>query len=105
MEQRQDIRKEVDLTLESLDGMTRAEASPFFFTRLMARMEAEPLNPWTRAMLFLAKPAVSLSLLFFFLLFNGFLILSSLQEQEEAGTQDYVAQQISYFDNLTSPLP
>ena len=98
------IQNEVELTLNSLDGLKRAEASPFFFTRLTARMESAPLSVWTRAFAFLSQPAVSLSLLFFFLLLNGYLVFSSLQENEEAGsTQDYVAQQISYFDNQINP--
>lgn len=104
MEKEPTIQNEVERTLNSLDGMSRAEASPFFFTRLTAKMESAPLSYWTRAMAFLAQPAVSLSILFFFLLLNGYLVFSSLQESEEAGTtQDYVAQQISYFDNQNNP--
>lgn len=98
------IHNEVELTLNCLDGLSRAEASPFFFTRLTAKMESAPLSVWTRALAFLSQPAVSLSLLFFFLLLNGYLVFSSLQENEETGsTQDYVAQQISYFDNQINP--
>ena len=101
MEKLPTIQNEVELTLNSLNGMQRAEASPFFFTRLTAKMEASPLSFWTRAMAFLSQPAVSLSLLLFFLVLNGYLVFSSLQESEEvSSTQDYVAQQISYFDNL-----
>lgn len=101
METRPTIQNEVELTLISLDGVQRAKPSPFFYTRLMAKMESSPLSLWSRAMAFLSQPAVSLSLLFFFLLLNGYLVFSSLQESEDAGTtQDYVAQQISYFDNL-----
>lgn len=98
------IQNEVEQTLNSLNGLSRAEASPFFYTRLTARMESAPLSVWTRALAFLSQPAVSLSLLFFFLVLNGYLVFSSLQENEEAGsTQEYVAQQISYFDTPNNP--
>lgn len=100
MEQWSNMENQVERTLNSLDAVSRAEASPFFYTRLMARMESAPLSVWTRAVAFLAQPAVSLSILFFFLLLNGYLVFSSLKESEEPSTQDYVSQQISYFDNL-----
>lgn len=101
MEKRSTIQNEVELTLNSLDGVQRAEASPFFYSRLMAKLESSPLSIWTKAMMFLSQPVVSLSLLFFFLLLNGYLVFSSLQEHEDVGNaQDYVAQQITYFDNL-----
>lgn len=101
MEQHTNIENQVDLTLNSLDGISKAEASPFFYTRLMAKMESTPGNMWTRSIAFLAQPAVSLSLLFFFLILNGYLVFSSFEENDDmGGTQDYVAQQISYFDNL-----
>lgn len=101
MEQQPTMQNQVELTLSSLDEVSRAEASPFFYTRLMAKMESSPVSIWTKAISFLAQPAVSLSLLFFFLLLNGYLVFSSLEENEDlSSTQDYVAQQISYFDNL-----
>lgn len=101
MEKMPTIQNEVERTLNSLDVMQRAEASPFFYTRLTAKMEASPVSVWTKALAFLSQPAVSISLLFFFLLLNGYLVFSSLQESEDMGnTQDYVAHQISYFDNL-----
>jgi hypothetical protein len=94
---------EVESTLNSLDGLQPVGTDPFFYTRLIARMEATPPNFWARAAYFLAQPAVSLSILFFFLVLNGFLIFSAGQETEEGPHQEYVAQQISYFDNLTNP--
>jgi hypothetical protein len=36
-----DIDKQIAETLNSLDGINRAEPKPFFFTRLEARMENE----------------------------------------------------------------
>jgi hypothetical protein len=104
MQQYDDIQRQVDLTMGSLDGMSKAEATPFFYTRLMARMEAGSDSIWTRSLAFLAKPAVALSILVVFLLINGYLIMSNLNQTEENFQQDYVAQQISYFET-NSPAP
>lgn len=98
MEQHHDIQRQIDLTMGSLDGMSKAETTPFFYTRLMARMESGSDSIWTRSLAFLARPAVALSILFVFLLINGYLIMSNLNQPEENFQQDYVAQQISYFE-------
>jgi hypothetical protein len=96
-------QEEAEATLNSLEGLQPVGTDSFFYTRLMARMESTPPNFWAKAAYFLAQPAVSLSILIFFLLLNGFLIFSDGPETEEAQPQDYVAQQISYFDNLNNP--
>jgi hypothetical protein len=41
MKKQQHIQEEVEKTLNSLDGIKRAEPKPFFYTRLQARMEQQ----------------------------------------------------------------
>lgn len=91
--------KEVQLTLNSLDGAERASAGPYFYTRLMARMESEEASIWVRSAAWLARPQVALGLLVFFLLVNGLLLFNSLNDKEEVAAPDYVAQQITYFES------
>ena len=97
------IQGEVERTMESLEGLKRAETAPFFYTRLMARLERTEANAWNRWMEFLSRPAVSLGLLLVFLLMNGYLLFSKLSADDEQVTpgSEYVAQQITYFDNPT----
>jgi hypothetical protein len=54
-------------------------------------------------MAWLAKPAVSLGILLLFLMLNGYLLMNRFQQEDEQVTPgtEYVAQQISYFDNGT----
>lgn len=104
MQHKQDLQKELDLTLNSFDGASRAEAPAFFYTRLIARMESGSVSIWSRWVEILARPAVSLGILFIFLLMNGYLILNNLPQEEEVSQQDYVSQQITYFDT-NSPNP
>jgi hypothetical protein len=69
----------------------------------MARLDRSEATIWSRSMSFLSRPTVSLGLLFLFLLMNGYLILNRIgseDDQSPVGTE-YVAQQISYFDNST----
>ncbi len=100
MKSKQDIDQLAEQILNSLDGIERAETQPFFYTRLMARMEGSGMNQWNRWMAFLSKPAVSLALLFVFLMINGFLIFNKLESQKEVSgaTSDYAQMQVAYLD-------
>jgi hypothetical protein len=104
MQQKEDLQKEVDLTLNSFEGASRAEAPAFLYTRLIARMESRSASIWSRWVEVLARPAVSLGILFIFLVMNGYLILSNISQEDETTQQDYVAQQITYFES-NSPNP
>ncbi len=104
MQHKEDLQKEIERTLNSFDGASRAQASPFFYTRLIGRMESGNISIWNRWVEFLARPAVSLGILFVFLLMNGYLILNNLPQDEEPGQPEYVSQQITYFDTNT-PTP
>jgi hypothetical protein len=97
MKSRTNIDLEAEQIMNSLDGIQKAETPPYFFTRLMARMEGGQANPWNRWMVFLAKPAVSLALVFVFLLINGWLVFSRLDSQNDMGN-DYTMAQVSYID-------
>jgi len=44
MEKRNKIENEIKRTLESLDGIKRAEANPFLFTRIESRLEKPENN-------------------------------------------------------------
>lgn len=47
MKKKQRIQEEVEKTLNSLEGIKRAEPRPFFYTRLQAKME-QKLRPKAR---------------------------------------------------------
>jgi len=70
MDKRTDIGKKAEKTLESLDGIKRAEPQPFFYTRLIARLEREQKNIWELAGSYLARPAVAIVGLCLILAFN-----------------------------------
>ena len=66
--------QKIESSLNSMEGMRPADAPPFFYTRLMARMEktnAQPIRLWLR---FVTKPAVIIMLLLLFVLANGIVI-------------------------------
>ncbi len=94
MEQKS-THEEIESTLKSLDGISRADMPPFFYTRLQARLdkrEASPNGFW----MILTKPAVSLITLSLLAVLNiaaiSYYIRSSAKttSQETTGIQKLV---------------
>ncbi|HEY6504714.1 MAG TPA: hypothetical protein VIZ28_12115 [Chitinophagaceae bacterium] len=74
MSKQSDIGKRIDETLESLRGVQRAELSPWFFTRVKARLERDQHNIWETAGSFMARPAIAIAGLVLILCINAFIV-------------------------------
>jgi hypothetical protein len=70
MNQNESIAHRVEETMNSLDGLQKAGPGPFFYTRVMARLEAEEKNLWGVITSYITKPLVIATLLLFILLLN-----------------------------------
>jgi hypothetical protein len=79
--------KRADKTLESLDGIQRAEPQPFFFTRLKARLEREDKSVWEMIGSLLARPAVAFVGLCIILTLNVFILI----QKETTTAPSYVS--------------
>jgi hypothetical protein len=100
MQMEKDITSHIEAVLNSLDGIEKAAPQPFFYTRLLARMEQVNASPWNKWMVLLSKPAVAVGILSFFILLNG-LMLFSQGGQEDDNTSvanDYSVVQHSSYD-------
>jgi len=100
MKSKKEIAHLADQAMDSLEGIQRAETQPFFYTRLMARMENGTINRWNMWMAYLSRPTVALALLLVFLMINGYLIFSRMGSQSELtpAASDYAVMQVSYLD-------
>ena len=74
MNKQQDIGKRATKTLESLDRIKRAEPRPFFYTRLIGRLQRDEKSWWETTGAFLAKPVMVAICLGFILVFNAFIL-------------------------------
>jgi hypothetical protein len=75
MNRQPDIGKKADNALESLEGIQRAEPKPFFYTRLIGRMQRDEKTLWETTGSFLSKPVVVIASLCMILAFNAFILL------------------------------
>ena len=87
-------QQEIEETFNSIDGISRADAPPFFFTRLQAKLDNRSHSPqafW----LIVTKPVVSLVTLSLLVILNivaiSYFIKSSKQpvSMESSGIQNF----------------
>jgi hypothetical protein len=83
------IQQEIERTLQSLDGAKRAEANPFLFTRIKARMNKKT-NGWERTFSFISKPIIAVAVLVLIMAVNGWAIWDSGTSDNNNATADNV---------------
>ena len=66
--------------LNSLDGIQRAAANPFLYTRIMARLEYQQ-NSWSKVVNFIGRPAIAISATIIFISINVAAILQNQKVQ------------------------
>ena len=66
----QQIQQEVDSTLESLDGIQKASANPYLFTRIQARLQKQPSGTWEGISDFLTRPVVAIATILIVIVVN-----------------------------------
>ena len=76
MTSKENIQQEIDQTLQCLDGVKRAEANPFLFTRIKARMVKKD-SVWERTFSFISRPAIALAIVLLVMAVNGWALLGS----------------------------
>lgn len=76
---------EIDEILNSLDGIARAEARPFMHTRVMARVQDEN-SFWTKAVGFIARPAVAIACVLVVLMANTYTVMNSDYTEPEVSS-------------------
>ena len=64
------IQQEIERTLQSLDGVKRAEANPFLFTRIKAKMDKKA-NGWEWIFSFVSRPAIAVAIILLVMVVNG----------------------------------
>jgi hypothetical protein len=98
--------KWVQEALDSLDGLPRATANPYLFTRIQARLQ-EQNSPWEKLAGFIARPAFAVAIVLMFLSAN--LYVASRQKEdrlarEKQTNEQMFAAEFSTSSNLSNEL-
>ncbi|MBC7827129.1 MAG: hypothetical protein H7122_05250 [Chitinophagaceae bacterium] len=105
MKQSESTENRVEETLNSLDGLQKASPGPFFYTRVMARMEDEQKNLWETITSYITKPFVIAAVISFVLLLNVSVVFresgvsADLADQPDISMVDeYTIASTSFYD-------
>jgi hypothetical protein len=79
MKQKPDIENKIDSVLNSLDGIRRATPTPYFFTRLQARM-AKGEKEWGGLIGFISKPVYALAMVCIVLSINTWIVFKDTDD-------------------------
>lgn len=111
MQQRDDIEKKIDDTLNCLDNMRRAEANPFLFTRIQAKLQ-QTRSGLERIVLLAGKPAFAFLVLFIVLATNLLVVFKGSaeasdvnQEQAQFAVADEYHQDVQALYDFENPEP
>jgi hypothetical protein len=97
------LKQDIEATLNSLDRVSRAEAPPYFYTRLLSRMEKKEVSALSRVLQLLSRPVVGISMLVLFLVLNVVAIRGIMSAPKAQGpTSDAQSFATEYNLNTTS---
>lgn len=99
MQKNRDISVIINETLDAFEGIQKAEASPFFFAKLMNRMEEMTDKTFlSKVFLWISRPKVAMAILMIFLMLNAFFVFHLFTHKDDA-VNDYAAiQQSAYLE-------
>lgn len=75
------IDNQVEETMRSLDGMQSASPGPFFYTRVMARLDSSQKSIWENISAFIARPVVAFAVICLVIIMNT---IAVVQKKEAA---------------------
>ena len=101
MTSKENIQQEIEQTLQCLDGVKRAEANPFLFTRIKARM-AKKDSVWERTFSFISKPIIAMAIVLLVMAVNGWALLGSNSNDNAIGDSANVSELANEYNVVAS---
>jgi len=95
------IQQEIEQTLQCLDGVKRAEANPFLFTRIKARMNKRA-NVWERTFSFISKPAIAVAIVVLVMAVNGWALWGGSGTSEPVTADTNVSELANEYNVVAS---
>jgi hypothetical protein len=110
MNDKKHTQEEVERTLESLEGIQRAAANPYLFTRIKARLEKEEKSFWSRALTFISRPSVAVPAIVLTILINTAIFfefkserIQTPQDEEQVFASEYNLSDNTIYESTIEP--
>ncbi|HEV8508556.1 MAG TPA: hypothetical protein VGQ53_24340 [Chitinophagaceae bacterium] len=104
------IHEEAEKTLNSLEGIQRATANPYLFTRIKARLEKEEKSFWGRALTVISRPSVAVPAIVLTILINTAIFfefkpdkVQTPQDEEQAFASEYNLSDNTIYESTIEP--
>lgn len=99
----QHLKRKIEETMQSLDGIEKAAPRPFFFTRLEARMQNDK-SIWEIISSFAAKPAIVFASICLIVVINAAVILSSSTFAGSSDQQNTEQATADEYNSVSAPM-
>ncbi|MDP4283360.1 MAG: hypothetical protein Q8891_02980 [Bacteroidota bacterium] len=99
----ENINKKIEDAMHSIDGIEKSSPSPFFFTRLEARMQKEK-NIWETLTSFITKPVIAFACICLVIMINAFVIFSSSNTDSTVTQQTNQLATVDEYSQLSATL-
>lgn len=110
MKDKKHIEREVDKTLNSIEGINRALPEPYLFTRVKARLEKEEKSFWYTAVTFISRPVVAFTTIIIAVLINALIVFElrsetsqPANEEEQLFANEYNLTNNTIYDSTIEP--
>ncbi len=110
MRTKKQIQEEADRTLDSLDGIEKAIANPYLFTRVKASLQREEKSFWSKSFSFISRPAVAIVAIIMAIFINAAVFFESrsetaqtTQEGEQLFASEYNLTDSTIYDSTIDP--
>jgi flagellar biosynthesis/type III secretory pathway M-ring protein FliF/YscJ len=101
MTQKEKIQGEIERTLQSIDGVKRAEANPFLYTRIQARMNKKSTG-WEGIFSFVSKPAIAIAIVAIVMAVNGWALWGSNTTEETITESSNASELATEYNSVAS---
>ena len=102
MEDHRKIEQQVNEAMDSLDGMSRAKANPFLFTRVDAKLRHGSRSAWDIMTSYISRPAVALAMLCMVIFTNAVVMYWQAGPSDAGSTEQTIALTEEYNLNVSS---
>lgn len=110
MKQKHEIEQQVEETLRSLDQVERAQANPFLYTRVHAKLSMPHKTIWESITSYISKPVIAMAMLCMVIFTNAAVVywqsapddtMASTDQPQLALTEEYHITVASIYDDET----
>ena len=104
------IQQQVEASLNSLDGISKASPSPYFYTRIIAKLSNSQQTIWEKFSVIITRPVVAFACMCIIVLMNIIAVYSnsnttSVSDQNEIAATDELTQATPAFYELENIKP